>query len=360
MSYIRKHINKQNLKLILIALMLIAVFVLQIISNALVSQLKPQNLVDRWNSDKRYAQLSMFFRHDYEIDVQMIPQYRASLYQALTDAAVEMDSTAGRELIDAYCTEQSINVSSQHGEASVRVFGVSKDFFIFHPITLLSGNYMNYMDDNSDGILLDEETAWTLFGARDVAGMYVDINGRACVVRGVVKSDEGLYSKASEEVKPTIYMDLDLLSELSGTGDEEGRSGIRISCYELLIQNPVKSFGADKLKEIVGLEEGCYELVENSSRFSVIQRLKRIRELGKRSMNLNGVTYPYWENRARAYEDVTTDILILQILCLIYPLYKLVKVVLLWVKNKEYLKICQSLKTLFINLYLDKIKSRKK
>lgn len=363
MRYIKQIYDRLNLKLILIILMVLASLLLQLISNSFVEKLSPQRIVDRWDSREKFAQISVFYKNGYEPDSQMVMQYEARLYESMKEASVDLEANKGRSLVNAYSTESKITVKSEKSELTARALGVSKDFFLFHPVKLLSGNYLSKSDENADGILLDENTAWTLFGARDVAGMYVDISGRACVIRGVVKCDEGMFSEAAEEQTPTVYMDFDLLSKLNGgesTEEEVVSTPLGISCYELLIQNPVKDFGKDRLKEIMGLEDGTYEIVENSSRFTVVNRLKRIAQIGKRSMNLNGVTYPYWENRARAYEDVTTLMIFIQLLLLIYPLFVVLKIIFSWLKNKKYKILIESTKNMLVKLYLDKYKTRKK
>ena len=142
-------------------------------------------------------------------------------------------------------------------------------------------------------------------------------------------------------------------------GMEVETPGTTISCYELLVQNPVRDFGKDKLKEIIGLEDGQYEIIENSSRFNLKNRFLRIGQLGKRSMNIYGVTYPFWENRARAYEDITTYILILQIICLLYPAFIVLKAVFKWLRHKKYKAIIDTIKNINKKLYLDGYKARK-
>ena len=256
MSYIKKIFDRKNIKPVLIVFLVLTALILELVSRNLASGLSSQQLVERWQSDEKYAQLSVFFKEGYEPDGDMILQYRAMMYDALKEAAIDTDKKTARVLLDAYSKQTTLTVSTEKNETTVRAFGVSKDYFMFHPEKLLSGNYFDNNDENADGIILDEQSAWTLFGAREVAGMYVDICGKACIIRGVIKCDEGLFSKASEEEIPTVYVDFDLLSEFQGGSlsegafDEEAVAGeemlnesSKVSCYELLVQNPVNGFG---------------------------------------------------------------------------------------------------------------------
>ena len=120
---------------------------------------------------------------------------------------------------------------------------------------------------------------------------------------------------------------------------------ILVENYEILVMAPVKSFGYTSMTQLME-ENGItdYKLVENSKRFGVGERWRRLRNFGTRSMNADGIIYPCWENRARAYEDVSTLILVLELLVLLYPagwvlwlgicVYRRRKVIKACVRNK--------------------------
>ena len=51
---------------------------------------------------------------------------------------------------------------------------------------------------------------------------------------------------------------------------------------------------------------------------------------------VKNIVFPYWENRARGYEDVSALFLVLEILCLIYPVCWLLKQFYgYWKRRKE-------------------------
>lgn len=58
------------------------------------------------------------------------------------------------------------------------------NFFDFHPIRLLSGNYISPDDLMKDRVLLDEDTAWLLFGGTQLEGLSFKIDGVPFVVAG--------------------------------------------------------------------------------------------------------------------------------------------------------------------------------
>ena len=56
-------------------------------------------------------------------------------------------------------------------------------------------------------------------------------------------------------------------------------------------------------------------------------------------MNTKAIIYPYWENRARGYEDVLALLLVVEIICLIYPvIFAGQKLHQFW-KNKQAIKV---------------------
>ena len=109
----------------------------------------------------------------------------------------------------------------------------------------------------------------------------------------------------------------------------------------MLALNPVKEFAKETLKRALGMSEEQYEIIECSARFDLRHRFAVVQNFGIRSMTTKNIVFPYWENRARGYEDVSALILVLQILCLVYPVLWLCrKGYGLWKRRKE---LCRKL-----------------
>ncbi len=58
-----------------------------------------------------------------------------------------------------------------------------------------------------------------------------------------------------------------------------------INHYEIVMPNPVDEFAYGKVKEGIGIDEKNVEIVENSRRYSLPNRIKTILAFGTRSMN---------------------------------------------------------------------------
>ena len=338
---------KQYRKILLLVLMICAAILFGCVERALSSQLSTQQIASEWSAKESYAQVSCFFSKDAAVTEDYVVQIEQKLKTALAEASEDTSDENGRTMVDCYSTQGRLTIYSDRSSITARAFGVGGDFFTFHPLKLLSGNYFAGDDLNTDGVIIDENVAWQLFGSNNVSGMYVEINGVQYPVRGVVKSDKGYFSEAADEEAATVYVSYQILNgtssqmssmdsiagtAASATSSTAGSSTAvksagydqtdvtTLDTYELLIKNPVQKFGLNALKEALGLDKNSYEIVENSSRFGLVNRFSILRNFGIRSMNTKNIVFPYWENRARAYEDVAVLLLVLELLCLIYPL----------------------------------------
>lgn len=322
---------KRYRKILAVVLLLSCTLLLTALENILTNQLSTQQLAARWSEENNFSQISCFFTEEAKLETSQIRQIQAGLEEALKEASINADGKAGRTWVDAYSTQGELTVSSKRSGSTFRAFGVSEDFFLFHPLKLLSGSYATQDELNEDGIILDENVAWQLFGSYNVTGLTVEIGNHAYVIRGVVRSDSGFFSEATKEDEPTVYVSYPVLEE--HMGDENGT--LKIDCYELLIANPVEDFGVTTLTERLEIDETTYEMVENSTRFGWKHKIEMLKAFGTRSMGMTGIVYPYWENRARGYEDVILLLFVLEVVCLIYPVILLIQKLHWCWKNKK-------------------------
>ncbi len=320
---------KRYRKILVLAAFVLCTILLCCIERGITGSLPTQKLAERWSKEEEFAQIACYFTEEAYFDADQILMVERNLVTAMEEASISGENeNGGRNWIDAYSTQGSLMIESSRGNMEVRAFGIGGDFFQFHPLTLLDGNYFDSTDENEDGVIIDEVVAWQLFGSSNVSGMEVEINGTIYPVRGVVRSDMGLFSEAVNEAAATIYVSYPIL---------EGKEGsLPIDCYEVLVANPVKDFGKDTVTNALGMEEKSYELVECSARFDIAHRFDVIKNFGIRSMTTKNIVFPYWENRARGYEDISALFLVLEIICMIYPVCWLLKKAYgYWKRRKE-------------------------
>ncbi len=289
-----------------------------------------QQAAERWSSEGGFAQISCFFSSAAGISQDTIESFEHSLDSKLMEASIEQSSSnpGARLWADAYSADGSITLSSDKVSIQADALGIGGDFFLFHQLQLLNGSYFSGNDLMKDYVVLDEDAAWQLFGSNDVAGMTVNIGGNPHMVIGVVERPKGRLYEAAGLDATRVYVSYETLSTYGSC------SGI--NHYEIVMPNPVKEFALSYVKEQLGSQEREVEILENSTRYRLENRLKLLLEFGTRSMNGKAIIYPYWENVARGYEDILTLMTLFQLLFLIYPsVLLLIWIIIRW-KNKTW------------------------
>ena len=291
---------------------------LSMVSNTLESVRRADAF--RGESDMRFAQVACFFPVGKGKEESDILSFRQTLDTKLMEQSLEAPEN-GSLYIDAYSTTAAVTVSNGgSGSAQAEAVAVGGEFFYFHPLQLRSGSYISSDDLMDDLVVLDEELAWRLFGGVELEGMTLTLNGKPFVVAGVVSRESDFATKKAYSGGAGLFMSYSALKRLVDT--------TTISCYEIIMPDPITNFAMGVVEGVFSPEE--YDVVENSSRYSLGHLLSVIGSFGDRSMRTNGVIYPYWENAVRLTEDYASLLLILTV---IFALCPLTFVVVLIIKN---------------------------
>nr|WP_300848699.1 ABC transporter permease [uncultured Acetatifactor sp.] len=302
--------------------------ILLLVSNHLGRSQLTQTAAQRWSEDGNASQVSCFFSVGSGITEDALIEFEHTVDAALTEASVvqESENPGARLWADAYSADGQVTLSNGKTNLTADAIGIGGDFFLFHPLTLLNGSYFSGNDLMKDYCVIDEDAAWQLFGSNDVAGMTVYIGGVPHIVTGVIRRPSGHFAEAAGLDSTVVYVSYQTLTEL---GDSHG-----INHYEIVMPNPVTGFAYNYVKEKLGAEEKEVEVVENTSRYSLLSRLKLIAEFGTRSMNGKAIIYPYWENIARGYADVLMVLTLFGILFLLYPVGLAIVFFCIWWRHK--------------------------
>lgn len=306
-----------------------AVFlILLAVTGHLASSLPEQRMAERWSEKGGVAQVSCFFSADARVTEDTLREFEYSLESFLQEASItqESENPGARLWTDAYSAEGKITLSSENGSLEADATGIGGDFFLFHPQKLLYGAYFSGNDLNQDYCIIDEDAAWQLFGSNDVAGMMVYIAGVPHIVTGVIERPDDRLVKAAGLDATRVYVSL---STLERYGSSRG-----INHYEIVMPNPVKEFAIKHVQEQLEKDERETEVLENTSRYSLLNRLKVIGAFGTRSMNGKAIIYPYWENVARAYEDIIGLCTVFMLIFLLYPTVLALVFFIQWWRHK--------------------------
>ena len=327
MEYLRTVFTKVYIRLLIAAgICVVAGLILVAVGIHCSSSLKDQQITERWGDKKNFAQISVFFSELAGFDETAAEELKHNIEKELKEASITNESEGARLWLGAYSANGKVLIASKRNSVDVKAIGVEGDYFQFHPLEILSGSYFNSDYLMKDLVLLDEYTAFNLFGSNDIVGQIVEVGGMDHVVCGVYRNSESRLDKLSGNDEPTVYMSYGALAK-SGTVSY-------INSYEALIPNPVSNFAFDLVKKSINTDERRYEIIESSGRFKWTRLLKRITEYGTRGMNSRGVIYPYWENIARGMEDYLVPVALAAVLLFAYPIVLLVIVLIrMWKKR---------------------------
>ena len=293
------------------ALLVIAFIVCLAASGSIKKTLRSQQAATAWagQSGERFAQISAFLPEGSTFGENAVRSLRESIDRALIDASLTEEE--GRKLYtDAWSAEGEVSIISSLGTSPAPAYGVGGDYFLFHPLKLRDGSYLSRNDLMKDRVVLDEELAWRLFGAVNLAGLEVLIGGKPHVIAGVVSREDDFASSKAYPGGAGLFMSFESLDDLT-----EG--GARIICYEIVMPDPITGFALDTMTELFPNKSAA--IVENSARYSLSSILKVIGAFGERSMRTDGIIYPYWENAARYTEDWLALLLLLSLALIVFP-----------------------------------------
>jgi len=302
--------KKRILFAVILAVLLLAGAACFIAVRCISGMLLTQQEAERWrgSSEIPYTQISVFLPVDQKASLEDINGFRQVMVKKFKEAS--LDAASDEQLfVDAWSTAGKVSVSSAIGKGDVYAYAVGGDYFLFHPLKLISGSYISGSDLMKDRALLDEETAWLLFGSSDVQGMSFKINGQYFVVAGVIEREDDFATKKAYSDGMGIFISYETYAELTG---DEG-----ITCYEVVMPEPVKGFAIGVAED--KFPKGRGETINNTTRFSFIRLVKMTGQYGMRSMQNKGVLYPYWENAARYAEDIAALLTAVGISLLLLP-----------------------------------------
>ncbi len=300
---------------------------LHTVSAVLKNQLMHEQVAMQWDEDGDTAQISIYFseeeKYNFKNSLESTSFQLESWYHGLLTeletasviTATETDTTA-RHVVYGYSASGMITMETERGRTETKAYGVGGDFFQFHPLHLVSGGYFSESDLMQDRVILDTDTAWKLFGSNDIIGMFVKMNGIPHMVVGVYERESGYLNDAAGNDVNCVFVSHETLYK---HGQYHG-----LETVEYLLPNPVTGYALGLVEKQVSSMDVA--LVEHQNRFEFMSLIKILGAFGTRSMGLSGITFPYWENMARGYEDILANLLLAE---LIFAAYAVV-VILGW------------------------------
>ena len=329
MKKIKKIKRKTIIILLVNVLLLLLLAACLICYNNYADLLLSQQADQRWkgDSDDRFAQVSCFLPVDSILAEADIVSFRTTMDSKLVEASLKAPENSSL-WIDAFAAFSELSVTGERGSATAMAIGVGGDYFFFHPLVLRDGSYLSSNDFMQDRVVLDEELAWKLFGSVDLAGLQVTINNAPYYIAGVVSRENDKMTGSAYDGGAAIYVAYSVLEKATDVG---------ISCYEVVLPDPISGFAVDLVKNSFKIGSG--EIIENSARYNFTAVYSILADFAERTMRSNGVAYPYWENAARLTESHMAVLLPLMFLLAAFPTGCIVFILI-----KQYLRLLKKIK----------------
>lgn len=285
--------------------LLSCVLVYQKTADILVSQAT----AERWagQSGNRYTQISCFLNNDTTPEPYDLLTFADKVEDTLLAASLDTDQ--GNLWTYAYYGASSLTISGTYGTATASVWGVGGNYFLFHPLVLRDGSYISDQDVMDDRVVLDEELAWKLFGSVDIAGLTVTINNVPYLIAGVISREKDQFSQRAYTGNADFFMSYTALAKIKEAP---------ITCYEIVLPDPISGFGLAVVQDNFPLGDHGV-VIENTARFTFDRIIGIIGNFAERTIQDNGVVYPYWENAARLAENQLALLLILGLTLFLFP-----------------------------------------
>lgn len=342
------------------AVSLTGTLILTIIGSSMAKSQSYNNASEKWDSDGGYSQISCFFSEDAGVTIDNIGGVKASLLTSLKNISIVPEEN--QKLIpEAYSTsagQATVKSDTTNGRSNAELMAVGGDFFLFRDFELLDGSYFSENDIMQDGVVIDRNLAWSLYGSDHVSGKNVYIDGTKFYISGVIENPKTTAKKDNDDDKnnnddeiPVAYISYsgaDLINNFSSSdfkgslsdsfmgGNDNfmpANTGLKkITCYECIVPNPVENYAYNAVDSYFKTSyKNNYNIVNNSERFKPSVRAKAFKNLSDYAVISNSVIYPYWENSSRIVEFKLTSLYFYRRLTYIIPVLTILYLlVILW------------------------------
>ena len=304
--------DKRKGRLIFAVILLVCAVFFAFMTHISTNTLNTQQAASRW-ADRGFHQLSAFVPEHHGFTGDFHRDFSMAMEGSFAEQSLNTEDAENAWTFAYHADGGIIEARSLYrGPVDAYAFGIGGNFFFFYPVTLISGSYLPVQNANRDMVMIDEQLAWQLFGATDVAGMELVFHNRPYVISGVFRHFDDRFSQAARLDLPQIFFYYDALEHLVSRP-------AHITTVKVVLPNPITGLAEQLLTntlESAGLDEGDYLLVNHTTRYRMLPLLRLVGDFGQRSMQETGMRLPPWENAARMTEDFATLYLLITLLLL--------------------------------------------
>lgn len=175
---------------------------------------------------------------------------------------------------DISYTAQSghINTSVSNGSTTlpVRLTGVDHMYPLFSGLTLQEGSFITEKQEEEGAMVavIDEELAWNLFKTVNATGKTLEIFGGDFRIIGVVKKDDTLIGKLTDDGLPDVYIPAAVMLELNATA--------RITALQIRTADAGtlgwNTFNVSTALRQIGKDPANYNITDYNLRYALIKQ----------------------------------------------------------------------------------------
>ena len=291
------------------------VLILTAIGNSAARSQRYNYAHENWKNDGKgeYSQISCFFSGDAGFDRNEAKGVKARLMVKLKEAAVNPNER--QKLVpDAYSAALGkFTVTGETGKHSeTEITAAGGDFFLFRGFDLVSGAFFSEDDLMQDGVVIDRQLAWNIYGTDNIAGKSIYINDVKLYISGVIEAPRTDPEERCVGSTPRAYISYYAAGLIFGGGNgfDDFDDDMRIppdfrevTCYECISPEPVENFTYNFIKkDLSELYKGKISIVNNTERFDPKPRIKALKRLDDSVVRKDGIVLPFWENASRMVE----------------------------------------------------------
>ena len=206
--------------------------------------------------------------------------------------------------ISAWGQFDEIKVEQGTGEIVCQAVQYEGAFFSLHPWLLLDGSYppnSSILPETAyinEIVLMNQEAAFSIFGAEQVSGQKILVDAVDYQVTGVIKLPQDRISQKAGTDENIIFIPF-----YSSPYEEK-----HMDFFEILLPIDKAGVNGELFEQSVSWREGTFQIVCQQKRFTMSATIYRWQHFYDRQMVKQAISYPYWENRLRAAE-IEIDIL---------------------------------------------------
>ena len=183
----------------------------------------------RWGGEIRCAQVSAFLPARSAMKEEQVSELEYKINTALAQDSIKLTAEGpdARLWQDCFSGVGTLTLRAGGKTVDVDAVGTGGAFFTFHPVKISGGSVYSSDSLMKDEILLDEETAWKLFGAFDVEGRTVQVEDMNLTIAGVYHNPRGKLYDAAGLPEYAVFVQYKTLLQFGGgdAGMENGGTG---------------------------------------------------------------------------------------------------------------------------------------